>query len=61
MISVILYLLLDMKKVMEADDTFITLVSNYIFTLLGKIFFKLKSTDILYTFVMLELYAKELD
>ena len=24
------------------DDTFITLVGNYIFTLLGKIFFKLK-------------------
>ena len=34
------------------DDTFITLVGNYIFTLLGKIFFKLKITDILYTFVM---------
>ncbi len=34
------------------DDTFITLVGNYIFTLLGRIFFKLKITDILYTFVM---------
>ena len=34
------------------DDTFITLVGNYIFTLLGKIFFKLEITDILYTFVM---------
>ena len=34
------------------DDTFITFVGNYIFTYLGKIFFKLKITDILYTFVM---------
>ena len=34
------------------DDTFITLIGNYIFTFLGKIFFKLKITDILFTFVM---------
>ena len=34
------------------DDTLITLVGNYIFTFLGKIFFKLNITDILYTFVM---------
>ena len=34
------------------DDTLITFIGNYIFTLLGKIFFKLKITDILYTFVM---------
>ena len=34
------------------DDTLITLVGNYIFTFLGKIFFKLEITDILYTFVM---------
>ena len=34
------------------DDTIITLVGNYIFTYIGKIFFKLKVTDILYTFVM---------
>ena len=34
------------------DDTLITLVGNYIFTFLGKIFFKLSITDILYTFVM---------
>ena len=34
------------------DDTFITLIGNYIFTFLGKIFFKLEITDILYTFVM---------
>ena len=49
------------------DDTFITFVGNYIFTLLGKIFFKLEITDILYTFVVartscakkLELTAKD--
>ena len=34
------------------DDTIVTYVGNYIFTLLGKIFFKLGITDILYTFVM---------
>ena len=34
------------------DDTIITLVGNYIFTTIGKIFFKLKITDILYTFVL---------
>ena len=34
------------------DDTFVTFVGNYIFTYLGKIFFKLKISDILYTFVM---------
>ena len=49
------------------DDTIVTYVGNYIFTLLGKIFFKLGITDILYTFVMgrtsfakkLELTAKD--
>jgi len=34
------------------DDTFVTLVGNYIFTFLGKIFFRLEITDILYTYVM---------
>ena len=34
------------------DDTFVTFIGNYIFTLIGKIFFKLKITDILYTYVM---------
>ena len=34
------------------DDTLITFVGNYIFTFLGKLFFKLKITDILYTFVV---------
>ncbi len=34
------------------DDTVITFVGNYIFTLLGRIFFKLQITDILYTYVV---------
>ena len=34
------------------DDTIITSVGNFAFTLIGKIFFKLNITDILYTFVM---------
>lgn len=34
------------------DDTLLTYIGNYIFTLLGKIFFNLNITDILYTFVI---------
>ena len=34
------------------DDTIITLVGNYIFTYIGKIFFQLNISDILYTFVI---------
>lgn len=34
------------------DDTIVTLIGNKIFTLLGKIFFRLPITDILYTYVM---------
>ena len=34
------------------DDTIITLIGNYIFTFIGKIFFSLPLTDILYTFVL---------
>ena len=34
------------------DDTFVTLIGNYIFTKIGKIFFKLNITDILYTYVL---------
>lgn len=34
------------------DDTIVTLVGNYIFSLMGRIFFKLKISDILYTYVM---------
>ena len=34
------------------DDTIVTLVGNFFFTLIGKIFFRLPITDILYTFVL---------
>jgi len=34
------------------DDTIITLVGNYIFTYIGKIFFQLNISDILYTFII---------
>lgn len=34
------------------DDTFITKVGNYIFSKIGSIFFNLKISDILYTYVM---------
>jgi len=34
------------------DDTIITLVGNYIFTNIGKIFFRLNISDILYTFII---------
>ena len=34
------------------DDTWVTLIGNYFFTYLGKIFFSLPISDILYTFVV---------
>ncbi len=34
------------------DDTILTFIGNKIFTLIGKIFFNLKISDILYTFVL---------
>ena len=40
------------KNCGSEDDTIITFIGNYVFTFLGKIFFKLEITDILYTFVM---------
>jgi len=40
------------KNAGSDDDTVITLIGNFIFSLIGKIFFKLKITDILYTFVI---------
>ena len=40
------------KNCGSEDDTFVTFIGNYIFTFLGKIFFKLEITDILYTFVV---------
>tara|TARA_E500000331_G_C16986941_1_gene596095 strand:- start:78 stop:743 length:666 start_codon:yes stop_codon:yes gene_type:complete len=40
------------KNAGSEDDTIITLVGNKIFSFLGKIFFSLPLTDILYTFVL---------
>ena len=40
------------KEAGSDDDTIITLIGNYFFTLIWKIFFKLTITDILYTFVI---------
>tara|TARA_Y100000591_G_scaffold320582_1_gene334208 strand:+ start:1359 stop:2027 length:669 start_codon:yes stop_codon:yes gene_type:complete len=40
------------KNCSSEDDTFITLIGNFFFTTLGKIFFKLNITDILYTYVI---------
>ena len=34
------------------DDTIVTLIGNYIFTYIGKIFFRLNISDILYTFII---------
>ena len=34
------------------DDTMVTLIGNYFFSMIGKIFFNLNITDILYTFVL---------
>ena len=34
------------------DDTIVTKIGNFIFTLIGNIFFRLEITDILYTFTM---------
>ena len=40
------------KNCSSEDDTFITYIGNFFFTKIGNIFFGLKITDILYTFVM---------
>ena len=40
------------KGAKSDDDTFVTLIGNQIFTLIGKIFFSLPISDILYTFVL---------
>ena len=34
------------------DDTIVTLIGNYFFSFLGKVFFRLNITDILYTFLI---------
>ena len=41
-----------MKNGYSEDDTIITLIGNRIFSFLGKIFFSLEISDILYTYVM---------
>ena len=41
-----------MKGGGSADDSLLTFIGNKIFTLIGKIFFKLKISDILFTYVM---------
>ncbi len=41
-----------MKGASSEDDTIITFIGNKIFTLIGKIFFSLPISDILYTFVL---------
>ncbi len=40
------------KDCSSEDDTFVTYIGNFIFTLLGKIFFRLEISDILYTYVL---------
>ncbi len=40
------------KDCSSEDDTIITYIGNFIFTKIGNIFFNLKITDILYTFVI---------
>tara|TARA_B100000674_G_C37780680_1_gene887048 strand:+ start:304 stop:990 length:687 start_codon:yes stop_codon:yes gene_type:complete len=40
------------KNAGSEDDTMVTLIGNYIFTKLGRIFFNLNITDILYTYVL---------
>ena len=41
-----------MKNSGSDDDTFITYIGNKVFSFIGKFFFKLKISDILYTFVI---------
>ncbi len=41
-----------LKDAGSDDDTFLTVIGNFIFTLIGKIFFSLNLSDILYTFLL---------
>jgi glycosyltransferase involved in cell wall biosynthesis len=41
-----------LKNAKSDDDTIITLIGNYIFSKIGKIFFNVRLSDILYTFVL---------
>ena len=50
------------KNCSSEDDTFVTYVGNKIFSFIGKIFFGLETTDILYTYILGKTsYFKELD
>ena len=50
------------KNAGSEDDTLVTLIGNYIFSSIGKIFFNLRISDILYTFVIGDtIKTKELD
>ncbi|MDC1140436.1 glycosyltransferase family 2 protein [Candidatus Pelagibacter sp.] len=40
------------KNATSEDDTIVTIIGNFIFTLIGKVFFNLPITDILYTFLI---------
>ena len=41
-----------LKQAGSDDDTFLTLIGNKIFTFIGSFFFKLKLSDILFTFIL---------
>ena len=41
-----------LKDAGSDDDTFLTVIGNFTFTLIGKIFFSLNLSDILYTFLL---------
>ena len=41
-----------LKNGKSDDDTFLTVVGNYIFSKIGKIFFNIQLSDILYTYVI---------
>lgn len=46
-----------MKHSGSDDDTFLTTLGNFIFSMIGKIFFSLKLSDILYTFLLGKTYS----
>ena len=46
-----------MKNSGSDDDTFLTTLGNFIFTMIGKIFFSLRLSDILYTFLLGKTYS----
>ena len=41
-----------MKGAASDDDTFLTIIGNYFFSIFGKIFFSLKISDILFTYLL---------